>query len=57
MTTDQEILSDLRRQHQSFEREGYDGHNRRSGLTTMHRLAMRRLRRRWHRFLTQWGYP
>lgn len=41
-----------RRQHAAFERAGYDGHGRRSGLTTMHRLALRRARRVWHQRLT-----
>ena len=41
----------LWRQHLAFERQGYDGHNRHSGLVTMHRLSLRRLRRRWNRRL------
>jgi hypothetical protein len=41
----------LRRQHAAFARGGYDGHNRRSGLTSMHRLGMRRARRNAHRRL------
>lgn len=44
----------LRRQHAAFERDGYDGHNRRSGLTTMHRFALRRARRVWRQRLA--GY-
>lgn len=44
---------DLRRQHRWFLRMVvYDGHNRHGGLTTMHRLRLRRLRRIWRRRLT-----
>lgn len=43
--------ADLALQHRLFEREGYDGHRRHSGLTTMHRLAMRRARRLWRQRL------
>lgn len=39
--------TDMWRQHQTWERLGYDGHNRRSGLLTMHRIHLRVLRRRW----------
>lgn len=39
---------DMWRQHLAWEREGYDGHNRRSGLLTMHRIRLRVLRRRWN---------
>jgi hypothetical protein len=45
---------DLRRQHKAFVRLVYDGHNRRAGLTTMHRLHLRRLRRTWRRRLGAW---
>jgi len=45
---------DLRDQHRIFLRTVYDGHNRRSGLTTMHRLAVRRGRRTWRRRLSGW---
>ena len=38
-------MQNLRRQHAAYEREGYDGHNRRSGLTTMHDLRLRARRR------------
>jgi hypothetical protein len=48
MTEDQ-ILESMRRQHKEFEREGYDGHNRRSGLTTMRRISLRCWRRTWNR--------
>lgn len=41
----------LRRQHTLFERERYDGHGRHSGLTTMHRLALRKARRVWNQRL------
>jgi hypothetical protein len=44
----------LRRQHKAFLRMVYDGHNRRAGLTTMHRLQLRRLRRSWRRRLAAW---
>jgi hypothetical protein len=44
-------LADLRRQHWEFERSGYDGHNRRSGITTTGRLSIRRRRRSVHRAL------
>ena len=40
--------ADLRRQHLEFVRTGYDGHNRRSGITSMARLSVRRRRRRLH---------
>lgn len=48
----EEQLIRLWRQHLDFERQGYDGHNRRSGLVTMRRLSLRRLRRRWNRRLS-----
>jgi len=41
----------LEEQHVVFVRGGYD---RRSGLTTMHRLSMRRARRSWHQRLVSW---
>jgi hypothetical protein len=44
-------IAELRRQHHAFSLEGYDGHNRRSGLTTMHRYALRRSRRVWRQRL------
>lgn len=44
----------LRRQHRAWTREGYDGHNRRSGLTSMNRLRERRRRRLMHRFVLLW---
>lgn len=44
-------LAEMRRQHHSFAGEGYDGHNRRSSLTTMHRYALRRSRRVWNQRL------
>jgi hypothetical protein len=47
-------LRDLRQQHLLFLREGYDGHNRRSGLVSMRRLALRRARRSWHRRMIAW---
>ncbi len=43
-----ERKSDLREQHKDFLKEGYDGHNRRSGLTTMHDLRLRKARRTWN---------
>ena len=52
--TDDYILISLRRQHTVFERSGYDGHNRRSGLVTMRRIRSRRLRRHWKRRLASW---
>jgi len=39
--------AELRHQHRQFLRVPYDGHSRRSGLTSMHRLGLRRARRRW----------
>lgn len=42
----------LRFQHAIFCREGYDGHRRHSGLTSMHRLALRRARRVWRQRLS-----
>jgi hypothetical protein len=48
------LVSDLRSQHRAEARLGYDGHNRRSGLTTMHRLVVRRRRRVWRRRLGGW---
>ncbi len=44
----------LEEQHVVFVRDGYDGHQRRSGLTTMHRLSLRRARRSWHQRLLSW---
>ena len=44
-------LSDIRRQSRDFEREGYDGHNRRSGFTTMRELSHRRIRRQMNQLL------
>lgn len=41
----------LHQQHRAWEREGYDGHNRHSGLTPMSTLRARRGRRRMHRSL------
>lgn len=38
----------LKKQHRELLRQGYDGHNRHSGITDMHQLASRRSRRRWH---------
>ena len=52
--SDGERLAGLRRQHLALERTGYDGHNRRSGLLTMHRHALRRRRRTWNRRLRTW---
>jgi len=46
--------AELVRQHRLFEREGYEGHRRHAGLTTMHRLAMRRARRTWRQRLGSW---
>lgn len=37
--------SDLRKQHKELFKEGYDGHNRRSGFINMRLLAGRRARR------------
>ena len=50
----EEILDDLRRQARDRERAGYDGHNRHSGIVTMRRLKIRRLRRWWNRVTMQW---
>jgi hypothetical protein len=50
------MYQDLLRQHHKFERTGYDGHRRHSGLITMHRLAMRRARRVWRQRLTIWAF-
>lgn len=47
-------LACLRRQHRDFERTGYDGHNRRSGLVPMRRYRMRRRRRQASRRLRTW---
>lgn len=41
----------LHEQHRNWQRSGYDGHNRRSGLTPMSTLRGRRMRRRMHRSL------
>jgi hypothetical protein len=49
-TDDRRRLADLRRQHNAWLREGYDGHNRRGGITTMDRLRERRRRR----LVAQW---
>jgi len=48
------LVSGLRSQHRGEVRLAYDGHNRRSGLTTMHRLVARRRRRVWRRRLGGW---
>lgn len=46
--------SDLLQQHKEFDREGgYDGHNRHSGIITMHDLGMRRSRRRWRMIMRE----
>ena len=50
----EEILGDLRQQARDRERAGYDGHNRHSGIVTMRRLKIRRLRRWWNRVTMQW---
>lgn len=54
----EQLTRELRRQHQVWARSGYDGHNRHSGLTTMHRLNLRRSRRVWRQRLCGWcaGY-
>ncbi len=41
----------LHAQHREWERDGYDGHNRHSGLTPMSTLRARRMRRRVRRSL------
>jgi hypothetical protein len=51
---EQQRLADLRRQHLLWLREGYDGHRRRSGITTMHRLRERRRRRLVRRSMRLW---
>lgn len=43
------MLSGLREQHKELEREGYDGHNRHSGITDIHDLNTRKKRRMWNR--------
>ncbi len=52
--------ADLREQHKKYMREGYDGHNRHSGLTTMGDLGTRRLRRTWNSrmkvIVSDWNY-
>ncbi|HLZ70072.1 MAG TPA: hypothetical protein VKV26_09225 [Dehalococcoidia bacterium] len=50
LTADERTHS-LRGQHRDWQREGYDGHNRHSGLTPMSTLRGRRLRRRARRTL------
>jgi hypothetical protein len=49
--------SSLRAQHKLFERSGYDGHSRHSGLVTTRRLNLRHQRRYWHRMLRGWVGP
>jgi hypothetical protein len=49
-----EWSADLRRQHQAWLREGYDGHNRHGGITTMDQLRQRRRRRIIRRSLAYW---
>ena len=44
-------IASLREQNKEFSREGFDGHNRRSGITTIHGLGTRRSRRRWNMWL------
>ena len=41
-----DIIAGLRRQYQEFLREGYDGHNRHSGITTMRGFRIKGWRRR-----------
>lgn len=58
---DREREADMRKQHKEFERSGYNGHNIRSGLTTMHDLNTRRLRRVWNErmktIVKVWNHP
>ncbi len=49
-----ERLAELRRQHRIWQRQGYDGHHRRSRITTMSRLAQRRRRRLARRSMNLW---
>ena len=49
-----EIVAELRRQSRERERQGYDGHNRRSSLVTMHRLKLRRSRQWWNHIAAAW---
>lgn len=44
---------DMWDQHTEFNRLGYDGHNRRSGITTTGRLKRRRNRRRMNRWMNE----
>ena len=49
-------MADLARQAREFERNrSGDGHNRRSGIVTSHRLGIRRNRREWRRRLDEWA--
>lgn len=48
-----DTLADLRKQHEEFLRLGYDGHNRHSGITSMHDLRIRTVRRKWRINLNQ----
>ncbi len=44
---------DMWNQHTEFNRLGYDGHNRRSGITTTGILKRRRSRRRMNRWMNE----
>ena len=46
--------AERRRQHRVWMREGYDGHNRRSVLSSMVRLRRRRRRRLMHHLMRLW---
>lgn len=48
------LSQDLHRQHILWTRQGYDGHNRRSGFTTMAEIRRRQNRRRWNQTLALW---
>lgn len=48
-----EMETDLRQQHKEFLKEGYNGHNRHSGIITIGDLKNRRYRREWNRWMRE----
>lgn len=44
-------MTSLRQQSKEQFREGYDGHNKRSGIVTMDEIGHRRTRRRWNCYM------
>jgi hypothetical protein len=51
-----QLNAGVRRQHLWEQRQGYDGHNRRSVLIPMRRYRLRRHRRAVHNRLRDWAH-